>query len=113
MDGHEGDVYHTKALDVEGYELVRVPKDKDGTMSYVTVNEEKRDYKEVTYYYAFIIDKPVFPQTGENSDKFIVIALIGLGFVLMVTSKKLYNKNQKKIEQYNKQMKEQNSNKDI
>jgi hypothetical protein len=111
MDGHEGDVYHTKALDVEGYELVRVPKDKDGTMSYVTVNGEKRDYKEVTYYYAMIIDKPIFPQTGENSDKFIVLALIGLGFMVMVVSKKLYDRNQKKIELYNEQIKKENSNK--
>ena len=50
IDGYEGDAYHTKELDIEGYELVKVPKDKDGTMGYVTVDGEKRDYKEVTYY---------------------------------------------------------------
>ncbi len=111
IDGHEGDVYHTKGLDIEGYELVKVPTDKDGTMGYVTVNGEKRDYKEVTYYYAMIIDKPIFPQTGENSDKFIVLALIGLGFMVMVVSKKLYDRNQKKIELYNEQIKKENSNK--
>jgi hypothetical protein len=111
IDGHEGDVYHTKGLDIEGYELVKVPTDKDGTMGYVTVNGEKRDYKEVTYYYAMIIDKPIFPQTGENSDKFIVLVLIGLGFMVMVVSKKLYDRNQKKIELYNEQIKKENSNK--
>jgi hypothetical protein len=58
-----------------------------------------------------IIDKPIFPQTGENSDKFIVLALIGLGFMVMVVSKKLYDRNQKKIELYNEQIKKENSNK--
>ena len=104
IDGYEGDAYHTKELDIEGYELVKVPKDKDGTMGYVTIDGEKRDYKEVTYYYALIITEPSFPQTGENSDKFIVLALIGLAFVVMITSKRLYNKNQKKIEKYNKEI---------
>ena len=104
IDGHEGDAYHTKELDVEGYELVKVPTDKDGTMGYVTINGEKRDYKEVTYYYALIITEPSFPQTGENSDSYIVLVLIGIGFILMVTSKILYNKNQKRIKKYNEEI---------
>ena len=104
IDGYEGDVYHTKELDIDGYELVKVPTDKDGTMGYTVVNGEKRDYKEVTYYYALIITEPSFPQTGENSDNFMILALIGIGFVLMITSRRLYKKNQKKIEEYNKEM---------
>lgn len=104
IDGHEGDAYHTKELDVEGYELVKVPTDKDGTMGYVTINGEKRDYKEVTYYYALIITEPSFPQTGENSDSYIVLVLIGIGFILMITSKILYNKNQKRIKKYNEEI---------
>ena len=104
IDGYEGDVYHTKELDIEGYELVKVPKDKDGTMGYVTIDGEKRDYKEVTYYYALIITEPSFPQTGENSNNYIILALIGLAFVVMITSRRLYKKNQKKIEKYNKEI---------
>ena len=73
-------------------------------MGYVTINGEKRDYKEVTYYYALIITEPSFPQTGENSDSYIVLVLIGIGFILMVTSKILYNKNQKRIKKYNEEI---------
>ena len=67
--GHEGDPYKTEEKEFEGYDLIEVPENKEGTME-ITIDENENVVTEtvVTYYYARpakVIEKHIDASTGE------------------------------------------------
>ena len=77
-NGKIGDAYTTDAKVINGYELVEIPANNNGTM--------KEEINTVTYIYKVKEAKPpIIPQAGENeSIKILIgaIALIGIFFIV-------------------------------